>query len=633
MRTLFSRKPHSCATPGWAVVALLLASTSPALAQPANKPMPEDPAWANYEYQPASSCNTCHSQPAQYKTELALTCEYSIWKAYDKHAQAYAVLEGERGQKMAKALGMDVTKEEAGCLNCHAMASKGGSIDIKDGVSCGGCHGPSSKWKGPHADPVVNEMIAGAQVRKNWKELTPAQKHFLGFRDLRDPAIRSRLCASCHVGNAAEGKVVTHPMFAAGHPPLPPIEVATFSSNEPQHWRNSRDVPYLNTDVTPEKNRDYHLQDVKYQQTKLALVGAVVTFREAIRLAHDRADFKSPNPGTTWPELLQGKDAKLPAGEALQSELQARWPDLALAHSDCYACHHELDWPGYRQARGFGYQLGTFPVKRAIPGRVPVRVWPTAMVEAAVLYTGKKERLKELQEKLDALTAVYTYRPFAKPEDLVKATQDLITWSDQVVQEIDAVPCTEEKAKAVIKTLTRLYAGEGDTPPILIPDFEAARQIASVVKVIAEELKINGKASGFDADLQKLVQQLDIVPYMQRSERINITLDILSTPNKPEEMKDREKFVEFMKRLQHLGEPGDEPATFAAALKDLSSNSFLGHVRVVLNDEFNEGFKKKASKLQELGDKEQAAYFHTLDAYDPAEFRKNLRAVVDKLTK
>ncbi len=50
---------------------------------------------------------------------------------------------------------------------------------------------------------------------------------------------------SCHVGNATQGKVVTHPMFAAGHPPLPPIEVASFSKNEPQHWRDPRDVPFL----------------------------------------------------------------------------------------------------------------------------------------------------------------------------------------------------------------------------------------------------------------------------------------------------------------------------------------------------------------------------------------------------
>ena len=33
------------------------------------------------------------------------------------------MLEGPRGQQMGKLLGVDVTKEPAGCLNCHAMVN------------------------------------------------------------------------------------------------------------------------------------------------------------------------------------------------------------------------------------------------------------------------------------------------------------------------------------------------------------------------------------------------------------------------------------------------------------------------------------------------------------------------------
>ena len=32
------------------------------------------------------------------------------------------------------------------------------------------------------------------------------------------------MCLSCHLGNAREGRVVTHEMYAAGHPPLPGFE-------------------------------------------------------------------------------------------------------------------------------------------------------------------------------------------------------------------------------------------------------------------------------------------------------------------------------------------------------------------------------------------------------------------------
>jgi hypothetical protein len=112
---------------------------------------------------------------------------------------------------------------------CHAMDNlskenleKGADrgLNPRDGVSYGGCHCPSSEWNGLH-------------TQLKWRERSPQQKYEKGMRDLRDPTVRARLCMSCHIGNAAEGKVVSHAMFAAGHPPLPPIEIATFSKNEP----------------------------------------------------------------------------------------------------------------------------------------------------------------------------------------------------------------------------------------------------------------------------------------------------------------------------------------------------------------------------------------------------------------
>jgi hypothetical protein len=508
-------------------------------------------------------------------------------------------------------------------------------VDLKDGVSCGGCHGPSDDWLGRHFAPETKVKVDDKEVSMNWKDLTPAQKHSFGFRDLRDPLVRSTLCLSCHVGNASQGKVVTHAMFAAGHPPLPPIEIATFSQNEPPHWRNSRDVPYFKN-PNEKKTLDYHLQDVQYQQTKLALVGVVASFRESVRLAHDRATFNANDPATVWPELIQGKEAKDPKpmnGEALRSELQQRWPALALAHSDCYACHHELDSPGFRQVRGFGYQLSTEKLKQVVPGRVLVRIWPTTMLEAAVLFANKPDRLKELRTHLDALTAIYQNRPFAKPEELAKVTENLIKWSDEVIREVNATPCTEAKVRELIQRLGDYYGDNGTKKPRLIPDFEAARLIASVIKVAAGELQLNGKASGFEPELQKLVEELDIVPYLKRKDRINITLDILSTPDKPDELKDRAKFTHFLELLQQLDHPGHDPQAFATALKDLSTNTFLTRVRSVEIEEFNKGFKAKASILQELGDKEQKELFKALDSYDPAEFRKNLQAVVARLTK
>src|SRR5262245_8245159 len=68
---------------------------------------PHADAWKDFQYQEASNCALCHAGPTAANRglgalDLVVMAEYTIWKTHDKHAQAYAVLEGKRGQQMAK---------------------------------------------------------------------------------------------------------------------------------------------------------------------------------------------------------------------------------------------------------------------------------------------------------------------------------------------------------------------------------------------------------------------------------------------------------------------------------------------------------------------------------------------------
>src|SRR3954454_1545093 len=174
--------------------------------------------WSKFHYVEAKDCKACHTVPVDdYKSSLdvVMLTEYAIWKTHDKHAQAYAVLKGERGRKMAERLYPKESKEKAhglileakaGCLGCHAMgnlpAKEGAKLDLEDGVSCTGCHGPAGgdgAWLGTHQ-------------QKSWRDKSPADKYKAGLRNLRDPVVRAELCMSCHIGNAGEGKVVSHAM-------------------------------------------------------------------------------------------------------------------------------------------------------------------------------------------------------------------------------------------------------------------------------------------------------------------------------------------------------------------------------------------------------------------------------------
>src|SRR5207249_824079 len=139
---------------------------------------------------------------------------------------------------------------------------------------------------------------------KDWRTRSPAYKRNLGLIDLRDPVQRAATCLACHVGSAAEAKVVTHEMYAAGHPPLPGFELATFSESLPKHWRLMKDVPLMNKLDAKVRKEVYHYEIGELEQTRLVVVGALVSLRESMRLLLDQAR-PGGNYGQTWPELAQ----------------------------------------------------------------------------------------------------------------------------------------------------------------------------------------------------------------------------------------------------------------------------------------------------------------------------------------
>src|SRR5262249_36029404 len=98
------------------------------------------------------------------------------------------------------------------------------------------CHGLHEKWQIDHTKEPNQKGMPPP-----WRSKTPEYKWERGMADLRNPVVKARLCTSCHVGNAVEGKTVTHEMYAAGHPPLPPCELAAFMEGEPKHWGYATD--------------------------------------------------------------------------------------------------------------------------------------------------------------------------------------------------------------------------------------------------------------------------------------------------------------------------------------------------------------------------------------------------------
>ena len=443
-------------------------------------------------------------------------------------------------------------------------------------------------------------------------DVSPEDKKKRGLRDLRDPATRATLCLSCHVGNVAEGKVVTHAMFAAGHPPLPPIEIASFSRNEPQHWRDAAHVPFFqNLDKLKDADRqarikNFHLEDLAYNRTKFALVGAVVSMRETLRLAQQQAS------------------------TSLREHTQTRWPEIALAHSDCYACHHDLKFPGYRQTRGFGYQMPDLAPVQVAPGRVMIRTWPTAPLVSTLDFLGKPGLRNDLHAQLKGLAAAVSGRQYGSPEEVLARTTEAMKWCDTILADVKATKFDAASVQRLMLSLCESYEKKDGLGRPILPDYEMARLVASVLAIAYDDWSASGGkhknaegAKTAKAVFAALNGQLDLEPYTRRKARLDVVFDIVAQ-GKPLEGKD-----EFKQYLANK----DTIANLDELKKLAKSSPFLEAIRGISNDDFNKGLltDKNIKELQKQGDEEEDAVLKSISNYDPDAFKKELKKLVETL--
>jgi hypothetical protein len=425
-------------------------------------------------------CKECHEEKGKRPAELCECNEWVTWDAQDKHKIAFAVLQGPRGKRMGDILGYDVTKSP-NCLSCHATVlpteeQKEDDMLPSEGVSCVACHGAYKEWVQDHYPPAKKDLDI-------WR-LSPseAKETQSGMIDLWNPVTRARKCAECHIGDRKSGKFVTHAMYAAGHPPLPGFELATFSRAMPPHWALLRAKQKRQVTV---KGKTFPLADLpayqnakgKLEEVEIVVVGAVVSLSESMKLLEE--------------------DAAEPQGKKRD---EWSWPELA--HFDCHACHHDLKSEGWRQKRA---QAGK------APGRPSLRTWPTPLVRLAIEHAARGEpelatRLHaEYGKHLKALTDAVESQPFGKPGAVARAAGDLKRWADDLlplVRQTREKPFDSAAAKSLLSELGTLYQKDW-------LDYDSARQVAWAYKVILDEVEHAEPTATKDAEVGKLYQQLN----------------------------------------------------------------------------------------------------------------------------
>lgn len=439
-------------------------------------------------------CRQCHSGPNSegyqaYKdegrTDFVRLDEYPTWKTHDLHATALTNItpdpkggpdgKGNLAWQMQEVLQAasparkdikDYKVHQADeCLTCHAVDRQpgavgaghmdmGGRFYTKEGVGCEACHGlVRAEWVGLHIE--------------GWRTVPPDEKYKKhGQVDLRDPYTRAMKCASCHVGNKDEGKFVTHEMYAAGHPPLPAFEPVTFARQAPPHYHSPRQNKALAALPAADALKLFHYRSPAEEcpGARDLAVGAVAGFEATMNLlAKDAADTK---PG----ELLD------------------------FAHFDCYACHHDLKVPSWRQKRRY----------RGAPGRPTMKPWSTetllAVLDHAKAANGFKTEettraADAFRKALGELNKQFDVRPFGDPAKIAeqaKAFRPTLQAVRTVLNEEGAVysPAQTEALYQVLKErLLKSASGGKPGEDGLYLDHDAAQQAVWALLVLREELR------------------------------------------------------------------------------------------------------------------------------------------------
>lgn len=203
-------------------------------AEEAIAPTEPEPATGKGIYAGPAACGAsgCHGSPSPVADSDVLMNEYDTWlhAPAPTHVRAWEVLLTPLSKRIARNLSLPNPPESSPtCTGCHSMVvpaglqSRPGVIEVADGVSCEGCHGPAGGWLAEH-------------VREDWEHLDSVEA---GMTDLRNLPIRARTCLGCHLGD--ELNQVTHDFIAAGHPILT-FELDNFTNSNlmPRHWKPNR---------------------------------------------------------------------------------------------------------------------------------------------------------------------------------------------------------------------------------------------------------------------------------------------------------------------------------------------------------------------------------------------------------
>ncbi|MFY8199815.1 MAG: hypothetical protein ACOVLE_04035, partial [Pirellula staleyi] len=185
------------------------------------------------------------------------------------------------------------------CVSCHA--SELAPVSKRNlGGDCQICHGSADAWDDIH-------------FSKEWQSLGATRFEDRKMVNVESIALRAAVCSSCHVGElsriAGRDREVDHQLMASGHPPMY-FDFELFSRRYPKHW----------------ETKDELAQYGKSSRLRSWRIGKLQASIARLKMLTARAE------------------------KAQQSDSIHDWPELT--EYSCTNCHHALEQPSWRQAKG-----------------------------------------------------------------------------------------------------------------------------------------------------------------------------------------------------------------------------------------------------------------------------------------
>jgi len=394
----------------------------------------------------SSSCILCHSNPNPLASQNSIGMQQArlflgrdekgnpIGDNTDPHATAIAKILNSDGSPTPRTkiildnlnLSIQDPKFINQCLTCHAgqlpipqdnptpstphlgRSQQAFNLDrssfANQSIGCEACHGASSLYFLPHQS-------------QDWLPLSATAKSQKGFYDLANASVAAQVCLSCHLGSAKESKSIPHTTYAAGHPPLPPVDLAKFlDSTCEKHWisiqeKSNRWTPSL---TQPDPRKEYLLAHFTPSNPSAETI---------------KSEIANHFPKSQKSFISLETSFVLNAREILYQANSGTWGDFATF--DCIGCHQTL----YKQIRP------STEITNRTPGRP---LWP---------FWTRLPSASHIASKLDQ---AFLEQPFGNPHSLTESPEQLeqaIAEKLSSLEQLAKQPFTQPQAEAWLRSL------------------------------------------------------------------------------------------------------------------------------------------------------------------------------------